>query len=69
MMKMPIVPHGACMITICMGDSRICSRGFPEVVVQGVFVRHKIFIITTPTFLALVMIDSSKGFSKGRLNI
>ena len=33
-----------------MGDSRICSRGFPEVVFHGALARRKIFIITTPTF-------------------
>ena len=26
-----------------MGDSRICSRGFPEVVVHGALARHKFF--------------------------
>ena len=34
-----------------MGDSRICSRGFPgSYVVHGVLARRKFFIINTPTF-------------------
>ena len=38
-----------------MGDSRICSRGFPEsFVVHGALARRKFFIITTPTFILIV---------------
>ena len=34
-----------------MGDSRICSRGFPgSFIVHGVLARRKFFIITMPTF-------------------
>ena len=35
-----------------MGDSRICSRGFPEVaiVLHGALARRKIFHFTIPTF-------------------
>ena len=34
-----------------MGDSRICSRGFPgSFVVHGALARRRFFIITTPTF-------------------
>ena len=44
-----------------MGDSRICSRGFPgSFVVHGALARRKFFIITTPTFIliaALIMIQ------------
>ena len=34
-----------------MGDSRICSRGFPgSCAVHGALARRKFFIITTTTF-------------------
>ena len=34
-----------------MGDSRICSRGFPgSFVVHGALARRKFVIITTPVF-------------------
>ena len=33
-----------------MGDSRICSRGFLEVIVHGALARRKIFHFTTPNF-------------------
>ena len=38
-----------------MGDSRICSRGFPgSFVVHGVLARRN--IITTPTFILIVVL-------------
>ena len=37
-------------LIVDMGDSRICSRGFPEVVIHSALARRKFFIITTPTF-------------------
>ena len=40
-----------------MGDSRICSRGFPgSFVVHGALARWKFFIITTPTFHIIVVL-------------
>ena len=46
---------GAKDTNICMGDSRICSRGFPgSFVVHGALARRKFFIITTPTFILIV---------------
>ena len=50
-----------------MGDSRICSRGFLEIVVHGALAHRKIFHHYHAYFFALVMIYNSKGFSNGRL--
>ena len=63
-MWMVLVSH----MVLIMGDSRICSRGFLEVVLHGTLARRKIFHYYNTHFsYALVMIHNSKGFSKGHL--
>ena len=53
---------------IAMGDSRICSRGFPgSFVVHGALARRKFFIITTPTLHINCCAYHDTGFSKGHL--
>ena len=54
-------------LTLYMGDSRICSRGFPEIVVhENISLLPRLLFIL---IFALVMIYNSKGFSNGRLKV
>ena len=56
-----------------MGDSRICSRGFPEVVVHGTLAHHKIFHDYHAHFfiliLALVMIQYQRILQRYRVGL